>query len=159
MLFRSPQAWTLGVELSFYLIAPFLLVRKNLIVSILICSLILRVYLIQIGIGNKDPWTYRFFPTELALFLLGACSHQFLRPFYERNNLNTDKFTTFITLGIFLYCAFFFLLPYKLLNTLLLITLFIAALPYLFKFQSRSSWDRKVGELSYPIYKIGRAHV
>ena len=35
-----PQAWTLGVELSFYLIAPFLLVRKNLIVSILICSLI-----------------------------------------------------------------------------------------------------------------------
>ena len=38
------------------------------------------------------------------------------------------------------------------LNTLALIALFILFLPYLFTFQSKNPWDRKVGELSYPIY-------
>jgi hypothetical protein len=41
------------------------------------------MYLIHLGIGTKDPWTYRFFPTELALFLIGALAHQVLRPIYS----------------------------------------------------------------------------
>ena len=147
-----PQAWTLGVELSFYLIAPFVLIRKNLLIVLLVCSLLLRAYLIYIGLGLKDPWTYRFFPTELALFLLGACSHQFLMPLYEKKGVLSDTLYTPMTLLIFLYCSLFFLLPYRMLNTFLLITLFIFSLPYLFKFQSKNRWDSKIGDLSYPIY-------
>tara|TARA_B100000902_G_scaffold46569_1_gene53918 strand:- start:825 stop:1892 length:1068 start_codon:yes stop_codon:yes gene_type:complete len=147
-----PQAWTLGVELSFYLIAPFVLIRRNLMLVLLFSSLVLRGYLIYIGLGTKDPWTYRFFPTELALFLLGACAHQFLKPFYEKKNLLTENLSTIFTIAIFFYCSVFFLLPYRMLNTLALIALFILFLPYLFTFQSKNPWDRKVGELSYPIY-------
>ena len=147
-----PQAWTLGVELSFYLIAPFVLIRRKLLISLLLCSLLLRAYLIYIGLGTSDPWTYRFFPTELALFLLGACSHQFLKPFYEKKALLTEKLSTLLTVAIFLYCTVYFLLPYKLFNTFVLITVFILLLPYLFKFQSSNRWDSKVGDLSYPIY-------
>ena len=147
-----PQAWTLGVELSFYLIAPFVLIRRNLMLLLLICSLVLRGYLIYIGLGTKDPWTYRFFPTELALFLLGACAHQFLKPLYEKKGLLTENLSTVLTLFIFLYCIVFFLLPYRGINTIALIGAFILFLPYLFMFQSTNRWDRKIGELSYPIY-------
>ena len=78
------QAWTLGVELSFYLIAPFVLRDKWKIVVLLIASLTLRIILIFNGIGLKDPWTFRFFPSELALFLIGALSQQWLLPFWDR---------------------------------------------------------------------------
>lgn len=147
-----PQAWTLGVELSFYLIAPFVLVRRNLMLALLLCSLVLRGYLIYVGLGTKDPWTYRFFPTELALFLLGACAHQYLKPLYEKKGLLTKELSTVLTVVIFIYCSVYFLLPYRGLNTILIIGAFILLLPYLFVFQSKNRWDRKIGDLSYPIY-------
>lgn len=147
-----PQAWTLGVELSFYAIAPFVLSRKKLVVTLLVCSICLRVYFLMIGLGTKDPWTYRFFPTELALFLLGACSHQVLKPFYEKKDVLTEQLATVLTTAVFFYCCIFFLLPYKVINTIVLLTIFIAVLPFLFKFQSNKRWDREIGDLSYPIY-------
>lgn len=63
-----PQAWTVGLELMFYLIAPFLVRRK--IVTILILTaftLCLKMFFYNSGF-NHDPWTYRFFPTELLFF-------------------------------------------------------------------------------------------
>ncbi|WZB73776.1 acyltransferase family protein [Achromobacter insuavis] len=68
-----PQAWTLGVEMSFYLIAPYVLHSPRRLLVLLAASLALRAVLITSGIGLSDPWTYRFFPTELALFLAGTC--------------------------------------------------------------------------------------
>lgn len=146
-----PQAWTLGVELSFYLIAPFVLSRTRLMLFLLFSSLLLRGYLINIGLGFQDPWTHRFFPTELALFLLGACSHQFLKPLYEKNSLVTNKSVLIVTIGVFLYCCVNFLLPSNI-HTILLFAVFILCLPYLFAFQNNRNWDRKIGDLSYPIY-------
>ncbi|MCH6025160.1 hypothetical protein MMA33_24360, partial [Salmonella enterica] len=57
-----PQAWTLGVEMSFYLIAPFVLHSPRRLLVLLAASLALRAVLIASGIGLSDPWTYRFFP-------------------------------------------------------------------------------------------------
>ncbi|WYX21057.1 acyltransferase family protein [Achromobacter xylosoxidans] len=78
-----PQAWTLGVEMSFYLVAPFVLHSPRRLLVLLVASLALRAALIASGIGLGDPWTYRFFPTELALFLLGSLSHQVLLPRWQ----------------------------------------------------------------------------
>ena len=75
-----PQAWTLGVEITFYLVAPFVLRSPRRLLALLAASLALRAVLIATGIGLNDPWTYRFFPAELALFLAGALSHQILLP-------------------------------------------------------------------------------
>lgn len=50
-----PQAWTLGVEISFYLIAPFLLVRRNALLAFLILSIGVRIVLYIIGLGRDDP--------------------------------------------------------------------------------------------------------
>lgn len=78
-----PQAWTLGVELAFYIVAPFVLVRRKALLLLLALSISVRIYLLYVGLGKSDPWTYRFFPAELALFLLGALAHQVLLPFYK----------------------------------------------------------------------------
>ncbi len=71
-----PQAWTIGLELIFYLIAPFLVRKKLPVILLLIAgSFLLRGYIYFILGMHHDPWTYRFFPTELALFLFGTISY------------------------------------------------------------------------------------
>ena len=148
-----PQAWTLGVELSFYLLAPLILPRRRLVIALLLASLALRAALVVVGVGTTDPWTYRFFPTELALFLAGALSQQWLTPLYARlGERRTRQAGSAAAAGMALCVLVFALLPMRALHTALLLGLTVAMLPLLFRFQSNHRWDRRVGELSYPIY-------
>lgn len=149
-----PQAWTLGVELSFYVLAPFILRKKSTIFCLLFLSLAIRLYLLKIGVGNKDPWTYRFFPTELALFLLGALAHQILLPFYKQFKPEKLKIiSTFATYFLIFLSLTYFLIPLKeIYKTALLFVFFLTLLPFTFIFQNNSSLDRHIGNLSYPIY-------
>lgn len=156
-----PQAWTLGVELTFYLIAPFVLVRRRLIGVLLAASVALRVWLLSRGIGFHDPWTYRFFPTELALFLLGALAHQLLLPYY-RKTLPVVRMQAFAWIAT---CTFigltlaYGLIPHPgLIKTGMLFAVFLLLMPLAFVFQGTHRWDQWIGELSYPIY-IGHALV
>jgi len=149
-----PQAWTLGVELAFYLIAPFILPSRKLIWVFLVLSLAVRVCLVLDGVGLKDPWTYRFFPAELALFLIGALSHQILMPFYIRvageKIIFLSKLTSmFMVVGLVCYS----MIPLKeVVKAPLLFAFFVMVLPFAFIFQNQSHLDKKIGELSYPIY-------
>ena len=149
-----PQAWTLGVELSFYLIAPFILRDKRRWISILVASLMLRIYFIYIGLGTEDPFTYRFFPLEIALFLLGAFSHQYIKPLFDSFGLSENKFLIRITTLFFIFIILVFHLVdiNSLLKGPMLIGSFILALPFLAKFQQGSNLDDWIGSFSYPIY-------
>lgn len=148
-----PQAWTLGVELTFYLMAPFVLLKKWRILCALVLSLLVRAYMIAKGFAYDDPWNYRFFPAEVLFFLIGALAHQVLRPIYTKVSwLYTKGATLTAVTLIALYCLVFFLLPYKTFNTLLMIVLVSITLPLLFEYQRASTLDRKIGDLSYPIY-------
>ena len=81
-----PQAWTLGVEISFYLLAPLLFFRKyKYIYLFFFISLIVRIYLLTHG-KMDDPWSYRFFPSELALFMLGAIAYNI----YDKIDFNKN---------------------------------------------------------------------
>ena len=71
-----PQAWSLGLEFSFYLLSPWLLrLRSRWLLALVALSLALRVLLSLCGL-DQDPWNYRFFPSELALFLGGALAYR-----------------------------------------------------------------------------------
>lgn len=149
-----PQAWTLGVELCFYLVAPFILRDKRLIFSLLIISLSVKGYLFSIGLGNNDPWNYRFFPAELSFFLLGALSNQYLLPLWKNTRtlvgFNIQKLgTSFL---IFLIGSYYLIPVNENLKALLLFSIFIVILPFSFLHQGHSQIDRSIGELSYPIY-------
>jgi peptidoglycan/LPS O-acetylase OafA/YrhL len=149
-----PQAWTLGLELTFYALAPFILKNRSIIYALLASSLLIRAYLYFLGIGDADPWSYRFFPAELALFLCGALAHQLLLPIYRRASARilqaSPGAATFFIAG--------FALAYPAIplaegtKTLLLFGSFIVLVPWTFMFQDRHPFDRWIGELSYPLY-------
>ncbi len=149
------QAWTLGVELAFYLIAPFVLTRKKILLLLLASSIATRVYLIKIGLGTSDPWIYRFFPTELALFLLGSLAHQVLLPYY-RKVLSAKRMETYAKVStyalIFITLAYWLTPIHELIKTMVLFSAFFILMPLVFVFQSRHAWDKRIGDLSYPIY-------
>ena len=148
-----PPAWSLGVELTFYLIAPFILTRMRLLFVLLALSVALRIWLISIGIGLQDPWNYRFFPTELALFILGILAHQLWKPFLEARGIVSDGLASAITLaviGMVTVCVTLHILPLR----LPVLALFVLALPFLFRFQKNRHWDRWLGEYSYPVYIV-----
>lgn len=148
-----PQAWTLGVEMSFYLVAPFVLGSPRRLLVLLAASLALRGVLIATGIGLSDPWTYRFFPTELALFLIGSLSHQVLLPRMKAWTQRVKRLPELGTAALFAYTLLHFSIGIN--GTVrdgLAVMLFAALLPLAFLFQSRHRLDKAIGELSYPIY-------
>jgi peptidoglycan/LPS O-acetylase OafA/YrhL len=70
-------AWTLDLELSFYLLAPFLVnLRLRYILAIIAASLVARFSWYGMG-HDVDPWNYRFFPFEIGLFILGVAAYGF----------------------------------------------------------------------------------
>lgn len=148
-----PQAWTLGVEMSFYLVAPFVLRSPRRLLILLAASLALRAVLIAVGIGRSDPWTYRFFPTELALFLIGSLSHQVLLPRYKTWTQKAKRLPELGAAALFAYCLLHFSIGINpTVRDGLAVLIFAALLPLAFLFQSRHRLDKAIGELSYPIY-------
>jgi peptidoglycan/LPS O-acetylase OafA/YrhL len=149
-----PQAWTLGLEISFYIIAPFILRHKKRWLTLLILSLGCKFWLIYYGVGTTDPFSYRFFPAELSLFLLGVFAHQFLLPAYQKNNLiKNNLLVTFITLLTILIVLFYSLIfSQSFYYAGLMIMYILMVIPFLASFQQQSKIDNWIGNLSYPIY-------
>jgi len=148
-----PQGWTLGLEFSFYLIAPFI-VRRSVatIAAVLAVSLVLRLVL-QFGPGYYgDPWSYRFFPSEIAVFLVGALAYRVFRA----RNARVDR-TLLATYAVAIVCVGAALLVNRwhgvtrVASVCFLLTSF-ALLPFLFRTTKNWLFDRHLGELSYPIY-------
>lgn len=148
-----PQAWTLGIELTFYLLAPFIVRSLKWLLILLVASFALRICLLATGLGFVDPWTYRFFPNELGLFLLGALSQQILTPIWKRIVADRNAPPAIGTAILAVFSMIFFLIP---LPYICLLPLFLAVaavlLPLAFFFQNKVAIDRWIGDLSYPIY-------
>jgi peptidoglycan/LPS O-acetylase OafA/YrhL len=147
-------AWSLGVELSFYAIAPFIIRKPWLLWTLLALSVIARIFAVVAGFGAHDPWSYRFFPFELALFIAGALSHQRLgglaRRLIEAHpslRLDCAVFVVLALLGIG-----YSWLPSGLLTNAALFAAMLTGLPFLLEFQKRVQFDNLIGELSYPLY-------
>lgn len=153
-----PQAWTLGVELSFYALAPFLMKKQRFIFLLFLGSCLVRLLTIEYGIGHKDPWTYRFFPSELALFLLGSLSNIYLLPVLLKKLTSAKRLQLFAiggTVLLILLCATYARIPIPEPAKGYLILLFSAILlPFTFLLQRIFKIDNLVGELSYPIYIV-----
>ena len=153
-----PQAWTLGLELTFYLFAPFILKRGLKVVFVLIgLSLLLRFYLYNsLGLQN-DSWSYRFFPTELMFFLFGyLCYRIYLR--IKKNPLSKAFNVSVLLLMVAFTISYQFLPDTKLsffpfaYKDVVYFMAIIFAVPVLFNFLKKSKWDSQIGELSYPVY-------
>lgn len=145
-----PQAWTVGLEIAFYIIAPFLVRRKlKIIIALIILSLILRSVLYFHFNLKNDPWTYRFFPTELVFFLLGIVSYHIYKKLQYMEIKNS--FLKLMWFGILGFTLIYSFLPVAIKNYAYLFAFFIS-LPFVFILTKNWKTDSYIGELSYPIY-------
>lgn len=152
-LWLVPTAWSLSLELYFYLLAPLVCKSLKKLIVIFILSLALRMGLIVIGIGLNDPWTYRFFPTELGLFVLGGIT-------YHVAQMNfTSKVFLRQQSSLILFCILIFSLSYRVLEIHpIVVTIILIILLCLFLMRESDDSIREkaishyLGELSFPIY-------
>ncbi len=145
-----PQGWSIGVELTFYLIAPFIAKKKlQTIVILIACSFLIRMIIYYHFNLNHEPWTYRFFPSELLFFLLGIAAY------HAYNKLKDKKINTFILYSAWI-SVLLFTIGYRYFNIpgkmILYFILFVCALPLIFILSKNWKIDRQLGELSYPVY-------
>jgi peptidoglycan/LPS O-acetylase OafA/YrhL len=147
-----PQAWSLSLELMFYVIAPFVVRSRLLTLGVFLMSVGLRAWFFQANPAADAEWSYRFLPFELALFMLGALSCQWGLPIWQR----MFKHRALPALGaslILVAILSFGLWPGDgLSKTITLFALFAVLLPCAFRYQQTSKVDRVLAELSYPVY-------
>lgn len=146
-----PQAWTLGIELTFYLMAPFLVrLRAWLILALLVGTLALRVYFKNAGMW-EDPWNYRFFPFELGFFLVGCLGYK-AYCYMKKANLGYFPRVAFFAVVFFVFGYQFF--PEFEVKRLFFYMVVALLLPFVFIFTKNNKFDRDLGELSYPVYLV-----
>jgi peptidoglycan/LPS O-acetylase OafA/YrhL len=152
-----PQGWTIGLELLFYAMAPFVVRRSIwLIGSLCVLSLAFRLTLIALGFSG-EPWNRALFPSELIYFLLGVLGYR-LYVVIPRLRLSARTQTLFAlavpVLAIVFWPVEHFIrgsLVWQVWNTAPYL-LIAAGIPFLFKLTKDNALDANIGELSYPIY-------
>ncbi len=145
------QAWTLGAELTFYALAPWLLSRWKLALAVLIVSAATRGVAVSLNEGYAAHWTYTFFPATMGFFILG----HFARVLADKN-----KFLQSRSFGMGLVVL---LLSALMLGSYadwdswrfwLAAISFAALLPVLFLHTKDNKILNILGDLSYPMYLL-----
>jgi peptidoglycan/LPS O-acetylase OafA/YrhL len=150
LLYRGltvPPAWSLGVELSFYLVAPYLLKLRTrwLLIGSCVCLAAKVITIKALHLG--DPWSHRLFPFELGYFLLGALAFRYRRLLEGIVPRQIAKYCVYPLVIIFAAVRAPVPLP-----TLTYPIALACILPFLFRMTSGLKADRLIGELSYPFY-------
>lgn len=145
-----PQAWTLAVELSFYLCAP-LLVRAKTGLMAWLCA---AGFAVRLGLWLWQPLAtgslnYFWFPLQLPFFLAGILSYRWMRTAPAEWNSSAWAWgSRLLMLGL--------LFGYGLLpdgwDQAISCSLLVCLMPGLFTGEGK--WERRFGELSYPIYVV-----
>lgn len=160
----APQCWTLGVEMTFYAIAPFLCRRWWGAVVLFAIGATVRMA-IAISHLPVDPWRYRFAPAEMMLFASGSIAYFAGRSLPRHFSRRALTLSATVAVGALcfivlvenlsepLYRHYFggYMASINLANwqTLLVIAL---SCPFLFYGTRSVVADNLLGELSYPIY-------
>jgi len=147
--------WSVSLELFFYLIAPLIMKRSNRIIILITLSLLFVRFASYLSGINDDPWTYRFFPFELPIFLLGVIVFRFSDSIQRR--FRENKIIKFIVHPLFFTFTFFAFgfyrsqvsspRPLELFALLLLVG-------FVLIFSNNNEWSNSIGRFSYPIYIV-----
>ena len=147
-----PQAWSISLEFMFYLIAPFLVTRHIKWQALLVLVGISA----KIFFANKyylyfDPWTYRFFPFELAFFVAGSIAYKVYKRI-ETKSISNHIGTILLLICLSILFVFDEIAVKDEIKTSVFYILCLGSLPFIFSSFKNNSMDRYIGELSFSIY-------
>jgi peptidoglycan/LPS O-acetylase OafA/YrhL len=158
-----PQCWSIGVELTFYLIAPFFCRKVSRLLVLLGFGLVVRLIVGALHPPALDPWIYRFAPAEMMLFAAGGLAYFGGRPIYAcRPRLARRACALSVALFVALVFGSEIVTPgiakfgglsrsLLLLNWPFLLLMIFAVAPLFFGARSHRL-DNALGELSYQMY-------
>jgi peptidoglycan/LPS O-acetylase OafA/YrhL len=144
------QAWTLGAELTCYLLAPFLLRSWTATWIVLGFSIATRAGLVA-AFGTQTSLTYSFFPSTVMFFLLGHLAHVGSRRW---PSVLHPAAVAGLLAG---WIGFLFVNPDGLFDTWRFWAsglCFAAALPGIFHATKDVRALNVLGDLSYPVYLV-----
>jgi peptidoglycan/LPS O-acetylase OafA/YrhL len=147
------QAWTLGAELSFYLLAPLLMRSWLAGAAVLIASFGMRTWFVQdFGPDLQDIWSYHFIGSTIGFFMMGhlICLAS------QRWRLLRDEGLCFCALALSIV-SMAYATSYTGFDTPRFwcsAVFFMLALPGLFEATKGIRWMNAVGDLSYPLYLV-----
>lgn len=154
VLSLDPPAWSLSVELGFYAIAPFVVRSPRrtfwfIGFGLAFLAAVLFLPAGAFGAGSvvphlalQDPFElrYYFYASSAVFFGLGALVQQL------STRQAVLRYWPLIALAVVAM-----LVARTPLQTWEMLV-FAAALPIVFRATARNRWDRRIGELSYPVY-------
>ncbi len=153
MFLLNRPSWSLAVELTFYVVAPFLVCRSaGVQLSFLSASLVLRV-IFHYFFGRESHWIYLFGPSNLYFFMAGSLGYLF----YKKYRPRTEAFALNYPWIFWIFAAFlvtYTRLPFAHQLYLVFLPLVFLMVPLLFAATRTNRIDRLIGELSYPFYLI-----
>lgn len=145
-----PQGWSLGLEIYFYALAPFLLKRTWTLVAACAVSVLLFIALSLTALPG-DPWTHRFFPSILFLFLAGSLAWKVFRAHLEKLWMRRLGGVLLVAncMAILLLASTPFDPDVTRFGLLMLVAVSVGPV---FALTKDIKFDRRLGDLSYPIY-------
>lgn len=147
------QAWTISLELYFYLLVPFIIrINKSILIIITIILFSTRFYFYSLGYISI-PWSYQFFPFELGFFIVGLLAYKWY--IKNKTSLFNSSITKYIIPSLVLITfSYQFVFEDSLVKKYIYLFIFAIGIPFMFEKTKNSKLDRIIGETSYPIYMI-----
>jgi peptidoglycan/LPS O-acetylase OafA/YrhL len=146
------QAWTLGAELTFYLIAPLLMRSWKIGAALLVASLGVRAaVVITLGPELHHVWAYMFFPSTVCFFMLG---HLICLAGRRWSALARPSLGVACLAASFAFMALGYYGAFDGSRFWSATLCFVLALPGLFNATKSSRWMNALGDLSYPVYLV-----
>jgi peptidoglycan/LPS O-acetylase OafA/YrhL len=158
------QAWSLGIELIFYAMAPFVVMSRTRVIALFITCLLIRFYFVEhADLFPNAPWRSRFFASNMTFFFLGTMSYLiYTRAVSFEHAKAIGRMVAILGMCFLIGSVYFaggmFLFDgsedYDQIRLWIFYLLFTAGMPFLFILTKDIKWDSYIGEISYPLYLV-----
>ena len=147
-----PPAWTISMEILFYILAPFI-VKRNIkfIIILAIVSLFIRLMIRTYAITFLVLRSH-YFPSDLIFFLLGVIAYKIYVQIQVVNKYVFYSIYLFLLFLTLFYTVVIQIYISQSIDTWVYIFILTLSIPFIFRYTKDWYLDRLIGEYSYLIY-------